>query len=158
MLCLQPTMMRRWASKTGSTAPRARRSHRNLLIALGSCCLGHDAVCHGNKPPRSLPSIKCVCRSRERAEGLCQSLGQGSRTADLESVRSGSVSGDVLINTTSIGMQPDVDSRPVPKEALDGYKLVFDAVYTPIETSLLKVHLRATLTALLTACISHFLS
>ena len=38
-------------------------------------------------------------------------------------------------------MQPDIESRPVPKEALKGYRLVFDAVYTPVETSLLKVHL-----------------
>ena len=80
-----------------------------------------------------------MCRNRERAEELCKSLGQGSEAADLESVRSGSVSGDILINTTSIGMQPDVESRPVPKEALTSFKLVFDAVYTPVETALLKV-------------------
>lgn len=82
----------------------------------------------------------CFCRTKQKAEDLCKALGQGSEVADLESVCSGAVSGDVLLNTTSIGMQPDVDKTPVPKEALEAYKLVFDAVYTPVETKLLKVH------------------
>lgn len=58
---------------------------------------------------------------------------------DLEAVCSGKVSGDILINTTSVGMQPNNEATPVPKEALQNYKLVFDAVYTPLETQLLKV-------------------
>lgn len=68
--------------------------------------------------------------------------------ADLDSICSGEVSGDVLLNTTSVGMQPNEDARPVPKEALKDYKLVFDAIYTPVETALLKVQFEAPLEAL----------
>ena len=80
-----------------------------------------------------------LSRTRQRAEDLCEALGQGSEVADLDDVQSGAVSGNVLINTTTIGMQPDIQNTPVPKSALEGYQLVFDAVYTPMDTTLLKV-------------------
>ncbi|KAG5026668.1 hypothetical protein AAZV13_08G241100 [Glycine max] len=46
--------------------------------------------------------------------------------------------GMILTNTTSIGMQPKVDEKPVSKHALKYYSLVFDAVNTPKITRLLK--------------------
>jgi len=45
---------------------------------------------------------------------------------------------DVLVNTTSVGMYPKVDAMPVPREALKPGMLVFDAVYNPPETRLLR--------------------
>ena len=45
---------------------------------------------------------------------------------------------DVLINTTSVGMHPNVDETPVPREALRQGMIVFDAVYNPPETRLLR--------------------
>lgn len=47
--------------------------------------------------------------------------------------------GEVLANTTSLGMQPDVDISPLPAAALPGFQLAFDAIYTPVQTRLLKV-------------------
>ncbi|XP_074269523.1 bifunctional 3-dehydroquinate dehydratase/shikimate dehydrogenase, chloroplastic [Silene latifolia] len=44
----------------------------------------------------------------------------------------------ILANTTAIGMHPKVDETPVPKHALKHYSLVFDAVYTPKITRLLR--------------------
>jgi 3-dehydroquinate dehydratase/shikimate dehydrogenase len=44
----------------------------------------------------------------------------------------------ILINGTSIGMHPDVDETPVPKEYLRKDMIVFDTVYNPLETQLLK--------------------
>jgi shikimate dehydrogenase len=45
---------------------------------------------------------------------------------------------DCLINTTSVGMHPDIGSSPVPKEVLKNYKYVMDAIYNPLQTKLLK--------------------
>ena len=45
---------------------------------------------------------------------------------------------DLLINCTPIGMHPNVDKTPVPKEFLNKKMVVFDAVYNPLETQLLK--------------------
>lgn len=46
---------------------------------------------------------------------------------------------DVLVNTTSVGMHPAVGESPVAAGALPQFRVVFDAIYTPLETQLLKV-------------------
>lgn len=44
----------------------------------------------------------------------------------------------LLINSTSIGMHPNVDTTPLPKEYIKKDIIVFDTVYNPAETLLLK--------------------
>ncbi|XXG79323.1 hypothetical protein AAC387_Pa09g0422 [Persea americana] len=44
----------------------------------------------------------------------------------------------ILANATSVGMQPNSDNTPVSKEVLGAYDLVFDSVYTPRKTRLLR--------------------
>jgi 3-dehydroquinate dehydratase/shikimate dehydrogenase len=48
------------------------------------------------------------------------------------------VKAKLLINCTSIGMYPDTDATPVPQECLKKDMAVFDTVYNPTETLLLK--------------------
>ena len=45
---------------------------------------------------------------------------------------------DILLNGTPIGMHPKTDASPVPREMLRPGLVVYDAVYNPIETRLLK--------------------
>ena len=45
---------------------------------------------------------------------------------------------EIVINCTSVGMHPNTDQSPVPAQALRRVKLVFDTVYNPIETRLLR--------------------
>jgi shikimate kinase len=45
---------------------------------------------------------------------------------------------DVLVNCTPLGMHPNVDDTPLPAEALVPGKVVFDTVYNPVETRLLR--------------------
>ena len=45
---------------------------------------------------------------------------------------------DVLINATPIGMYPNVDAQPLHNCAIGRCKCVFDAVYNPLETALVK--------------------
>jgi len=49
----------------------------------------------------------------------------------------GNYKGDLLINATSVGMSPGIDQSPLPAEVLD-YRCVFDMVYNPLETRLLR--------------------
>jgi 3-dehydroquinate dehydratase / shikimate dehydrogenase len=44
----------------------------------------------------------------------------------------------LLINGTSVGMQPNTDETPVPKKYLRKDMVVFDTVYNPLETRLLR--------------------
>ncbi len=45
---------------------------------------------------------------------------------------------DILINTTPIGMYPNINKSPISKEILHSDLFIFDLVYNPIETQLLK--------------------
>jgi len=45
---------------------------------------------------------------------------------------------DILINTTSVGMTPHSDETPLAENLLDARHTVFDIVYNPLETRLLR--------------------
>ena len=45
---------------------------------------------------------------------------------------------DVIINTTSVGMSPNIEESPIPSSVINKNMLVFDAVYRPKETKLIK--------------------
>ena len=45
---------------------------------------------------------------------------------------------DIQINSTSVGMHPNVDSSPVPSDLLRSDLCVMDIIYNPLETKLLK--------------------
>ncbi len=73
-------------------------------------------------------------RTLERAEKLAAEF--GCAFAPLDDVRN--VDAKLLINCTSIGMHPNVEAIPVPPEILKKTMAVFDTVYNPAETLLLK--------------------
>jgi len=49
------------------------------------------------------------------------------------------IRGDVLINTTPVGMYPDVDKCIVDKSIVENYEHIIDLVYNPIFTKLLQI-------------------
>lgn len=57
--------------------------------------------------------------------------------AELSTLGEGFVC-DLLINATPVGMYPSCDASPVPEAALAGCAFVFDCVYNPTETLLLR--------------------
>ena len=75
-------------------------------------------------------------RDFERARSLAADVGCDAAT--LTALQAGAISGDVLVNCTSLGMHPNVDTTPVPATVLCNFRLVFDSVYTPLETRLLR--------------------
>jgi len=48
------------------------------------------------------------------------------------------LSAEIVVNCTSVGMHPHVDDSPLPVRALRGVGVVFDTVYNPVETRLLR--------------------
>lgn len=73
-------------------------------------------------------------RTREKATTLAAEFGAEARPFE-ERARHGAA---VVINCTSTGMWPNVDESPMPAEGLSGKPVVFDTVYNPIETRLLR--------------------
>ncbi|GLC40828.1 hypothetical protein PLESTF_001042000 [Pleodorina starrii] len=77
-------------------------------------------------------------RSRDRADQLAAALGGSATSCSWEDLVSGRVEGDVLANSTSLGMTPNVEESPVPADVAAKFKVVFDAVYNPLWTRLLR--------------------
>ncbi|WOL12286.1 bifunctional 3-dehydroquinate dehydratase/shikimate dehydrogenase, chloroplastic [Canna indica] len=76
-------------------------------------------------------------RTYARARELASLVGGHALTlAELENFHP--ENGMILANTTSIGMQPNINETPLSKRALGSYAVVFDAVYTPKVTRLLR--------------------
>lgn len=50
--------------------------------------------------------------------------------------------GDVLVNTTPVGMYPNVDNCPVSENVIANFDTVVDIVYNPVYTELLKAAVR----------------
>lgn len=73
-------------------------------------------------------------RTVERAQELAADF--GCRAAGLDGLPR--LDAKLLINCTSIGMHPHVDASPVPAEYLKPDMTIFDTVYNPAETLLLK--------------------
>lgn len=46
---------------------------------------------------------------------------------------------DVIINSTSVGMYPDMDKSPINPSILQGAQLLYDIIYNPFETKLLRL-------------------
>jgi shikimate dehydrogenase len=81
-------------------------------------------------------AVHIANRTVERAESLAADV-PGATAGGLETLTR-VAEADLLVNATSVGMDPDVDATPVPAEHLHADLAVLDAVYTPIETRLLR--------------------
>ncbi len=73
-------------------------------------------------------------RTLKRAQSLADEYKAKAKSLD----ELGELSADIIINCTSIGMHPNVDASPIPAEVIREGMVVFDTVYTPLETLLLK--------------------
>jgi shikimate dehydrogenase len=84
--------------------------------------------------------IRIINRSRERATILADSLQSIVSTKIIERGEGKEAIADssLLINTTSIGMLPNVEDTPVPTEWLHDRLIVSDLIYNPLETRLLR--------------------
>jgi shikimate dehydrogenase len=74
--------------------------------------------------------VTVVNRTPARAATIVSQLGGRVGTLDTP--------WDLLVNATSVGMSPDSASTPAPEGALRSGALVFDTVYRPLETRLLR--------------------
>jgi 3-dehydroquinate dehydratase/shikimate dehydrogenase len=74
-------------------------------------------------------------RTRERAEALATACGGRVIThAELPNAKI-----DAIVNTTPIGMHPNVDASPLEKDQIPQGSIVFDTVYNPLRTKLLNL-------------------
>ena len=78
--------------------------------------------------------VKIYNRTLKKAETLAAEF--DCESAGLDQLKN--LDAKLVINCTSIGMHPKVDATPIPAEYLKSDMVVFDTVYNPAETLLLK--------------------
>ena len=83
---------------------------------------------------RSGAVVVITNRSRERGKALaaeleCQFTSWENRASEVC---------DILVNCTSVGMHPNLDESPFEQNWLNDSTLVFDTIYNPEQTLLLK--------------------
>ena len=79
-------------------------------------------------------SLVLCSRTESRGRSLADDLGcSWVSLSDVETL-----SGNILVNATSVGMQPGVGETPVPGAILSRFQVVMDIVYAPLKTRLLQ--------------------
>ena len=81
-------------------------------------------------------SVHVANRTAERAHELAEAVGEGTTAGGLDTLDHRVPAADLLVNATSVGM--DEDETPVPPRLLHADLAVLDAVYSPVETRLLR--------------------
>jgi shikimate dehydrogenase len=78
--------------------------------------------------------------AQDLADALNRTFGMVVKAVELSNRNlSESLDGaDILVNTTSVGMLPDIDSTPVPENLIKSGLIVVDIIYNPLKTRLLK--------------------
>ncbi|MFX0021730.1 MAG: shikimate dehydrogenase [Candidatus Hermodarchaeota archaeon] len=115
-------------------------SGRNVLI-LGA---GGAARALSYGLANDINKITIVNRTEWRAEKLAKELNRNfgievkSNKFSANVLKEEIKKADCLINATPIGMYPKVDQSPIPAEFLHEDLFVFDVVYNPLDTKLLK--------------------
>jgi 3-dehydroquinate dehydratase/shikimate dehydrogenase len=109
-----------------------RKDLRNLPVAVVGAGGVSRAIVAGLTDAGA--KVMIYNRTLERAKELAADF--GGEAAGLDNLSC--LNAKLLVNCTSIGMHPNVDATPVPAEYIKPDMTVFDTVYNPAETLLLK--------------------
>ena len=120
-------------------AAGALRALKDIVDVNGKNCVilgaGGAARAIGYILKRHNVNLMIANRSVERGEALSRSL--DSPFIKIEQLEK--INADILINTTPVGMSPDIDFCPVPENALKSGMTVMDIIYNPRITKLLHI-------------------
>lgn len=90
---------------------------------------------------KGVPLLFAIRKEDEQiAKALCKEITDTIKTANLSYCFIEELEGDIdlLVNATPLGMYPNVDIQPVSDVVISKCKAVFDAIYNPLETVLIK--------------------
>ncbi len=110
------------------------------MVLLGA---GGAAKAIAYQAAQDVEELVILNRTPEKAKKLAEALKSfGAKvkagTLSSEVLKQELPTTDILVNATSAGMHPDVDSSPVPSDLLHSDLSVMDIIYNPLETRLLK--------------------
>ena len=94
-------------------------------------------------------SMTILNRNAEKAKSLADDVAKSDLIGDVKSDSISEIDtylkdADILVDTTPLGMDPHIDDEPIAKvDSMHENLVVFDAVYNPNETVLLKEAIKA---------------
>ena len=107
---------------------------RVLVLGSGgvSRMFAFESVLHGAE-------VTIAARNADKALEIKKEIKQKTKK-DCRIITLSTVGGayDLIINGTPVGMYPNIDESPLPKEVVEQAGAVFDAIYNPEETLLLR--------------------
>lgn len=116
-------------------ANRALEDHITLagksVVLLGA---GGAARAIGFGLKQAGASVLVCSRTEQSGRALADDLGCHWTPID----RVDGLAADILVNATSVGMKPDIDTTLVSEKQLGTYQVVMDIVYAPLQTRLLR--------------------
>jgi shikimate dehydrogenase len=85
-------------------------------------------------------TMAIIPEAKEMADSLIAEIKSKVPSADVRCIMMNEISGkyDLLINATPVGMYPKSDACPVSDEIIKQCGGVFDVIYNPIKTQLVK--------------------
>ncbi|MCY2976566.1 MAG: shikimate dehydrogenase [Planctomycetota bacterium] len=112
-----------------STAPQPFKDKGVLMLGAGGVtrAIGYGLARRGAK-------VLISSRTQERSEALAQEIGGKA----LPWASRYDVKPDIIVNGSPLGMFPDIDSTPYDGKKLEEHQIVFDTVYNPEQTMLVK--------------------
>jgi shikimate dehydrogenase len=105
------------------------RGKRIAVLGAGGAARG---VLYGLIQEGALPII--LNRTLSRAQALGEEFGCPFYSLSEKEI----IEGEGLVNTTSLGMFPNIEESPFPRELLGRFSWVADIIYNPLKTRLLR--------------------
>ncbi len=116
---------------TSTMSIKKHKLHKVDIAVLGAGGVARAVVA-------ALTDVGAKLTIYNRTEKKAQSLAEEFNCKYAPLDRAQSLDARVIVNCTSIGMYPNIDDTPLPPQALKPEMFVFDTVYNPVETTLLK--------------------
>ena len=112
---------------------------RVLVLGSGGAARAVSFAIARDARPESIKVLGIVQPERERlAEDISGKTGVPVTSGGMERLAEAIGAAQVIIHASPVGMHPEVDETLVPRRLLRRDLVVFDAVYTPLKTRLLR--------------------
>jgi len=111
-----------------------------VIIGAGGACRAISYSIAKEKPKELIIINRTVEKASEIAKSIKEKIDVNVKSLQLkpENLKAELKDADIVINSTSVGMSPNVNETVIPKEFLHNNMLLMDIVYNPLETRLIK--------------------
>lgn len=127
-----------WAALKSLEEENVEFAGKNIAILGGGGAARSLALTFARAGAREIQILNRTIERAEKIRGEVENLGVACRATGTENLSAALQNSDLLVNATSVGMTPKSGETPVARELLRPALAVYDIVYNPLETRLLR--------------------